>query len=447
MRQRLSVLLVTVLAMIGLPVALPPAATAEPATSDIVIYWNNVLLEGMRRQGGGPGPLARAAAMLNTGIFDTINSAAWSRRNWTGTGYSGYVTTRGDVDKSVMDNLAVSYVARDLLSDVFPAHRAFFEQKFTDRHGSTSQAVARTLADAVVNGVRQARANDGSADGSGYTPDGVPGAWRPTGTPACTPVDPRWGRVKPFAMTSPAQFRQPLPGGHTTYSALLGSSLYASQLAEVRELGRNNSTTRTAEQTQIAWFWANDLDRTYKPPGQLLDHTRIAAQFELDPVRLARLFALVSLAMADAGIAAWDQKYETSIDLWRPETAVQQDPTAPDPSWRPLSADRSGVHLSPCFPAWVSGHATLAAAWAGIMRRELGDNRTFTATTDDPHAVGVTRTFSSFTAAATENARSRIYLGVHYQFDADDGMATGFNIANHVYDNRLKTMHCSTPCG
>jgi hypothetical protein len=330
---------------------------------------------------------------------------------------------------------------------VLPAHRAFFEQKFTERHGATSQAVARALADAVVNGVRQARANDGSAGGSGYTPDGVPGAWRPTGTPACTPTDPHWGRVRPFAMTSPTQFRQPLPGGHTTYPALLGSSLYASQLAEVRELGRNNSTTRTAEQTRIAWFWANDLNGTYKPPGQLIDHTRIVAQFELDPVRLARLYALVSLSMADATIAAWDQKYETSIDLWRPETAVQQHPTAPDPSWRPLSADRSGVHFSPCFPAWVSGHAVLGAAWAGIMRRELGDNRTFTLTTEDPHAVGVTRTFSSFTAAANENARSRIYLGVHYQFDSDDGLATGFNVANHVYDNRLKTMNCPTPCG
>jgi membrane-associated phospholipid phosphatase len=307
--------------------------------------------------------------------------------------------------------------------------------------------VARQLADVVVNGVRTARANDGSAAAPGYTPDGVPGAWRPTGTPACTPVTPHWGRVRPFAMTSSTQFRRPLPGGFTTYSQLLGSSLYATQLAEVRSLGRNTSTTRTAEQTAIAWFWANDLDGTYKPPGQLLAHTRIGPAFGFDAVRLARLYALVSLAMADAGIAAWDQKYETSIDLWRPETAVQQDPTAPDPSWRPLSADRSGVNFSPCFPAWVSGHATFGAAWAGVMRRELGDNRTFTATTEDPHAVGVTRTFSSFTQAATENARSRIFLGVHYQFDADDGLATGFNIANHVFDNRLRTVTCSSPCG
>ena len=59
----------------------------------------------------------------------------------------------------------------------------------------------------------------------------------------------------------------------------------------------------------------------------------------------------------------------------------------------------------------------------------------------------MTRTFTSFTQAATENARSRIYLGVHYQIDADDGMATGFNVANYTFDNKLHTQSCPTPCG
>jgi hypothetical protein len=447
MRRRLGMLLMAVLTIVGLQVAVPQTATAAPPSREMVIYWNNVLLDAFRRQGGNPTPLARAAAMMHTAIFDTINSAWWSRRGWTGIGYSSYLTNRGDIDTSVDDNLAVGFAARDLLIDALPAQRTFIEQKFTERHGTASQAVARSLADTVVANMRRARANDGSGDTTGYTPDGVPGAWRPTGTPACTPGTPNWGRVRPFALTSGSQFRRPFPGGFTTYSALLGSSLYANQLAEVRSLGRSNSTTRTATQTTIAWFWANDLDGTYKPPGQLLDHTRIASTSQTDPIRVARTFALVSLAMADAGIGAWDAKYLTSIDLWRPETAVQRHATNPDTTWRPLSADRNGVNFSPCFPAWVSGHATFAAAWAGIMRRELGDNVTFTATTNDPHAVGVTRTFTSFSQAATENARSRIYLGVHYQFDADDGLATGYNIANFVFDRRLTTVNCSTPCG
>lgn len=158
--------------------------------------------------------------------------------------------------------------------------------------------------------------------------------------------------------------------------------------------------------------------------------------------------------MADAAIAAWDRKDDTPIDLWRPETAIaladadNNPATDPDTTWQPLSADRSGVHFSPCWPAWISGHAALSGAWAGVMRTEFGDRVSFTATTKDPHAVGVTRRFSSFTAAATENARSRIYLGVHYQFDADDGLATGLSIGDHIGHTQLRfeSRDCRRSC-
>jgi len=258
-------------------------------------------------------------------------------------------------------------------------------------------------------------------------------------------VDPHWGLVRPFVMSSTTQARQPLPGGYATYSALLASSLYASQFNDVKSLGRANSTTRTADQTQTAFYWANDANGTYKPPGQLLDHTRVVAQSRITTtVPLARLFAQVSLAMGDAAIAAWDQKYLTTIDLWRPITAIQQadtdnnPATDPETTWVPLGN-------TPCFPAWVSGHATFAAAWAGVMRNQFGDALSYTAGTDDPNAVGMTRTFTSFTQAATENARSRIYLGVHYQFDADDGMATGTSIANLAVQ-RMGFFKCFDPC-
>lgn len=403
----------------------------EPTETNVE-YWDDVLLETFRRQGGGPGPLARAAAMMHVGMFDAINSATLSRHG--STPYNSYLTLQV-VNQSVNENLAAGYTARDLLIDALPLQRTYIEQKFTERYGTSSQTVARQLADTVVNAMRTARANDGSAATAGYTSENVPGAWRPTD--GCTAVNSVWGNVRPFAMTSTTQFRRPPPA--VDYPTLLASSTYASQLAEVRSLGRNSSSTRTQDQTRAAWFWANDLDGTYKPPGHLLALTRTVSETYLtEGLDIARLFALVSLAMADAGIAAWDMKYLTSFDLWRPETAIKLASVNPDPSWEPLSADRNGVSFSPCFPAWVSGHATFAAAWSGIMRSVFGDNVTFTATTEDPHAVGVTRTFNSFTAAATEDARSRIYLGVHYQFDADDGLATGYNIASHVYGNYLR---------
>jgi hypothetical protein len=440
----LGIALATLLSALGsLAVSAQPAA-ASTATNDTVYYWNSVLLDAFRRDLGGPGPLARAAAMMHAGIYDVLSSAAWSRQGEFTDHYNGYAWSTFDWDPLLDDDLAAGYAARDLLIDALPAQRTFIEQKFTQRHGTASQPAAVSAAADVVNAIRTRRANDGADATPTYVEDGVPGAWRKTGS-CVNPVTPHWGDVRPF-VGGTEQIRPSLPGGYTTYADLLASNLYATNVNEVQSLGRANSTTRTAEQTQIAWFWANDLNGTYKPPGQLLAHTEIVvkAKYKRAPVQAARVYALVSLAMADAAIAAWDRKYKTSIDLWRPETAIQladtdnNPATVADPGWQPLSADRNEVHFSPCFPAWTSGHATFAGAWAGVMRTEFGDSFSFTATTEDPHAIEVTRSFRTFTAAATENARSRIYLGVHYQFDADDGVATGLSIGDHVGTSVLR---------
>jgi membrane-associated phospholipid phosphatase len=446
LRRWYTMLLAATLASVGMVVARPAAAfAATTATASTVFYWNDTLLEAFRRQVGGPGPLARAAAMMYGSLFDVLNSAQWGRQSYVGSGYHAAFTL-ADTSSAVDDNLAAGIAARDALIDALPQQSAYVQQRFTQRHGSASQTEATNLAAQVVAAERQNRANDGANATPSYTLDGVPGSWRPTGGACTTAVDPHWGRVRPFVMTSTTQFRQPLPGGFTTYPALLASSLYATVVNEVQSLGKSNSTTRTADQTQAAFFWANDANGTYKPPGQLLAHTRLVAEPRItNPIALARLFTQVSFAMGDAAIAAWDEKYLTPIDLWRPVTAIQMADTdnnaatVRDATWQPLGA-------TPCFPAWVSGHATFAAAWAGVMRAAFGDNVTFTGGTEDPNAAGVTRTFTSFTQAATEDARSRIYLGVHYQFDADDGMAIGTNIANSTTANKFGVLKCIDPC-
>jgi hypothetical protein len=454
-RRWLGLILASVLAMTGLAVVTQQPAAAAPvpvpvpvskATVDTVYYWHNVLLELFRRQGGGPGPLARAAAIMHGGIFDILNSANWSRQNLIGTGYDRAFALLV-FDPLTDDNLAAGITARELLKFVFPSQQAYIDQQYTARHGTTTQQAATDAANQEINIVKAARTNDGSNAAPTYTFDNVPGAWRRTPNPDCTaPIDPQFGAVTPFVMSSGSQFRRPLPGGATTYAQLLASSAYTTVFNDVKSLGRVNSTTRTAAQTQIAHFWSNDANGTYKPPGQLLDHTRIVAQSRItNPLRLSRLFAQASFALADAAIAAWDAKFRTPVDLWRPVSAIQladtdgNANTAADPSWLPLGP-------SPCFPAWVSGHATLAGAWSRVMITEFGDAVTYTAGTEDPNAVGVTRTFTSFTNAAIEDARSRIYLGVHYQFDADDGRATGTNIGN-LTSTRMAAMTCNPfPC-
>src|SRR6266540_3001112 len=144
---------------------------------------------------------------------------------------------------------------------------------------------------------------------------------RPTGSGP--PATPNWGLVTPFTLTSGSQFRPPPPAGISAMPQLLASTQYATNFNDVKDLGRYNSTSRTADQTQAAFFWANDVDTTYKPPGQHFAHTQaVSRQQGLTQAGNARLFALVALAMADAAITAWDSKYLTPIDLWRPETAI-----------------------------------------------------------------------------------------------------------------------------
>ena len=413
---------------------------------DPMRYWNDVLLETYAEETGtaaGPTVLGRAGAMVLGAMYDAATSVVP-----TGQPYLTRVSVPADsvaaspeaaINKAAHAALVAAFPGRNFDADLSAA-TAQLPNGVSQAQLDRSSYIGAQAAAAMV----QARSNDGAANDAPYQLDNVPGAWRPTDSrPALAP---NWGLVTPFTMTSGSQFRPAPPLGATSYAHLLAKPAYGVQVNEVKDYGARNSTVRTAEQTQIAHFWANDLDGTYKPPGQLLEHTAILAeQRGLPLMEKVRLFGLVGLALGDAGIVARDGKFLTAIDLWRPETAIRladQDgvaETVKDEHWQPLSKDHAGNSFSPPFPAYASGHATFAGAWAGIMRRYFGtDDMTFTLTTVDPYATGVTRSFTGFGAAAEENAISRIYLGVHFRFDAEAGLASGDGLAQHVFANHLR---------
>jgi membrane-associated phospholipid phosphatase len=153
-------------------------------------------------------------------------------------------------------------------------------------------------------------------------------------------------------MTNGAQFR---PSGPPA----LSSDKYAADFNQVKTLGAKNSTVRTPEQTEIAQFWSDGAG-TYTPPGhwnQIAEE--VATKRNTSLVDEARLFALLNIALADAGIAAWDAKY--AYDFWRPATAIRQadfdnnPQTTADPTWDSLIG-------TPPFPEYVSGHSTFSGA-------------------------------------------------------------------------------------
>ncbi|MFI0419295.1 phosphatase PAP2 family protein [Spongiactinospora sp. 9N601] len=434
----------------GALVAPPSAAAAEPM--DHVIYWNKVLLDvnrGVKTADAGPTRLSRTAAMMNGAIYDAANSAACATpAGCIGQPYLTQVASPPGASPDV--STAIDHAAYRVLSGLYP--RVSYPQfDFDARLGEAQATIPASVTaeqraqGAAIGGNAAAvmavtRANDGANATIAYTPGDQPGDWRPTGSgPA---LDPHWGAVQPFTMITTNHFRPNFPERSKSVEELLTTTSYKDQVEEVRRLGRLNSPDRTPDQTQAAHFWSNDLDGTYKPPGQHIDHTiQVLKEAPLagrTQLQNAKLFALVSLAMGDAAISAWDVKFDTDTDLWRPESAIRLRDVDPETGWKPESRNTQGVSFSPPFPAYISGHATFGGAWAGIMKRYLGtDALAWTGTTDDPFAQGVQRRFTSFSGAANENALGRVWLGVHYRFDGQFGVATGDRVADWVNGNFL----------
>lgn len=411
---------------------------AIPPQDDEVLYWNNVLLDLYRLDFGTgcPGPLVRKGTIVQTAIFDAVNSI-----DRTYQPYVGFVTVPGAGSTASKEAAVMAAAYRSMLV-LFPNSQTTLTQKYQQRKALLTPG--KDTNDGIKYGNRaasaciQSRQGDGSEVSETYAYGSAPGSYIPT-PPAFSivPCNPEWARVRPFCMTSGSQFRTK-PLGFRNMASLLASTGYAAQLNEVKLVGSRNSSVRTDEQTQIAFFWANDKNGTYKPPGHLFAITQtISRQRGLSLTDNARLFALVALAMGDASIAAWDAKFATDIDLWRPVTAVRQAHrdgnalTERDPHWLPLN------EFTPPFPAYVSGHATFGAAHAGVLAEFFGtDDMTVTIDSEDPYYNALpnhpTRTFNKFSQMAIENGLSRVYLGVHFRMDASDGNAMGFNIGHRV---------------
>jgi hypothetical protein len=412
---------------------------------DAVTQWNDVYLDVIRDVGGSPCPIARGGAMMHGAIYDAVNSIVDTHEPYL---------VKINASPTASLEAAIAYAAHDTLAAAFPSTRVDLAQIRDDAisaitSGAASIAAGKAVGIDAAAAMVEARDDDGADDNTPYVYGTSPGDWRPT-EPGAPPASPNWPKVKPFCMLSGTQFRPARPGGYRSKTEMLRSAEYAGQVEEVRVLGKDNSVIRTEEQTKIGFFWANDLDGTYKPPGQLFEITKtVSSQRNLDVVENARLFALVALTLGDAAVVAWDAKYSRDLDLWRPASAIREaatdgnSATIPDPTWQPLSQRTDGTHFTPPFPAYVSGHATFSAAHAAIMRRYFGtDNVNFVVTTEDPYpgVQGLTRSFRSFTDAALENARSRVYLGVHFQWDADNGFHAGNALGEFTFATRLRRL-------
>ncbi len=199
-------------------------------------------------------------------------------------------------------------------------------------------------------------------------------------------LDPQFATLAPFEMTADSQFR---PAGPPA----LTSAQYAVDLNQVESLGSATSATRTADQTQIARFWA-DGSGTFVPAGHWnVIATSVAASKGFNLAQDAQLLGELDMGMGDAGIVAWDSKY--AYNFWRPITAIQNAntdgnaATTADPTWTPLLT-------TPAFSSYVSGHATYSGTGDAILAAFFGENTGFTLGTQAPALAGITAQLLQF---------------------------------------------------
>ena len=408
----------------------------------------------------GPGRSSRAMAIVHIAIFDSVNAILGGYQSYTGI---------QSVKQPVSLDAAVAQAAHDTLVALYPSQAPAFDSLLADDLAKVSNKNERangvSLGQHDAAAILALRTNDGSQIpephlGVTYFTSDQPGHWRqdPIGLQPIA-LGAHWGECKTFVIQSSSQFRVPPPPA-------MSSGDYAAAYAEVKAVGGDGVHTpsvRTPEQSFIGVFWAYDGTPSLCAPPRLYNQitVHIADQMHLGTADLARLLALANTAMADAGMTIWESKYY--YDFWRPVGGIRESDlgtgptglgdgnasTIGDPTFTPMGAPASnliGPNFTPPFPAYPSGHAGFGGALFQTMRRFFGtDNIAFTFVSDEFNGVTkdnsgnvrpyMPRSFTSFSQAEEENGQSRIYLGIHWQFDKTQGIAQGRNVANYVFEH------------
>lgn len=391
--------------------------------TNAVIEWNDTLLDTIRADKTAPPIASRAIAMVHTAIYDAVNAM-------NGSPFESYHVQAGPVTVSGTPEAAIAAAAHSILVSLFPTQAATLDAIYATRLNAIADGAAKTdgiaWGNSVANQILSLRGSDGMTDVVNYTPGTNPGDWQPTPPALAKGLLPQWGGVDPWAMTSGDQFRPDAPPALT-------SKEYTDAFNEVKTLGAKTGSTRTADQTEIALFWADGAG-TATPPGHLCEIGQaICEQFNLTLLETAHLFALLGMGVADAAIISWDAKY--AYNNWRPVTAIANaahdgNPnTAPDASWLPLIT-------TPPFPDYISGHSTFSGASAKLMELFFGNDAiSFDVTSEG--VPGVTRHFDSLWAAAEEAGMSRVYGGIHWDFSSEAGLKAGSALAEYIYAHFL----------
>jgi hypothetical protein len=394
--------------------------------ADPIADWNQIAETAVKAAGHAPPVAALDFAIVHLAIYDAVESI--DRR------YQPYHTRVHHATGS--ESAAAAKAGHDVLVGLFPAQSAMLDGDYADfltANGIDPDDPGIQVGAQTAAGMLALRSNDGR-----FPPNPPPflgsdeiGQWRPTPSllagppPSFAPGLVPWvADVRPFTMKNNSQFRVDPPPDLT-------SRRWAKDFNEVKSVGSLTSTTRTAEQTEIGYFWADSGPVLWQNALRY-----ISRNYLNDIGESARMYALAEAALADAQIACWESKY--FYNFWRPITAINlgdQDGNAQtefDPTWQPLIN-------TPNFPEYPSGHASSSGAISYVLRLFFGsDVLNFQMTTTNPKAAQKTRFFTRFSQAEDEVVDARVYVGIHYRNTDRVSRAQGLRVANWVFKNYFR---------
>lgn len=372
--------------------ALSMALFAAPARADVVTDWNAATFGVMSAANVAGAPAARALAIVHVAMADAVN-AVQNR-------YTRYAH-KGALQPSASADAAASSAARSALLAMFPAQRDKIEAAHAAAIASVPNGPAKEagtkVGEEAAAAVLADRATDDSSVPDTYRPITAPGVWVPT-TP---PLTAQYARARPWGFDKPDRFR-PGPPPELT------SALYARDYNETKDFGGARSTQRTPAQTDAVKFWsqANLMLSWHQAARQL------AVAREMNLADCSRIFALVTLGIANTFIVDWDAKFH--YNYWRPITAIRngdQDnnpATERDAGWTPLNA-------TPMHPEYPSQAAIIAGTASALLAQATGDRSAGPLTFVDSADPKLTRTLAGLGPLAEEQRLVRIWGGIHFR--------------------------------
>ncbi|WP_455168645.1 vanadium-dependent haloperoxidase, partial [Aegicerativicinus sediminis] len=246
--------------------------------------------------------------------------------------------------------------------------------------------------------------------------------WQPTPPNYMDGIEPHWNKIRPFIIDSASQFKPEPP---PVFSMDKNSKFYKEAI-EVYNVTQNMTREGDeSDEVEIARFWDCNpfvsvtrghfmfATKKISPGAHWIGIAKIAArQTNANIEETVNTYTKTSLAIADAFISCWDEKYRSN--LIRPETIINQ---YIDPDWLPILQ-------TPPFPEYTSGHSVVSGAASVLLTEMYGDNFSFIDDTEEPYGLPP-RKFNSFYEASAEAAESRLYGGIHYRSAIVNGLDQG----------------------